>query len=45
VDNASGTVYWTANARDAELHLLQATAGNGVVTNQSFNANTGTLAT
>jgi RHS repeat-associated protein len=45
VDNSTGTVYWTANARDAELHLLQATAGNGVVTNQSFNANTGTLAT
>jgi YD repeat-containing protein len=43
-NNSSHVVYWTANARDAELHLLQATAGNGVVTNQSFNAETGTLA-
>jgi RHS repeat-associated protein len=43
-NNSTHLVYWTANARDAELHLLQATAGNGVVTNQSFNADTGTLA-
>jgi RHS repeat-associated protein len=41
VDSASGTAYWTANARDAEQHLLQATAGNGIVTNQVFDPNTG----
>ncbi len=29
-------VYWTANTRDAELRLLTQTAGNGVVTTQSF---------
>jgi RHS repeat-associated protein len=43
VDNSTGTAYWTANTRDAELHLLQATAGNGVVTNQNFDSNTGRL--
>ena len=42
-DSSSGTVYWQANARDAELHLTQATAGNGVITNQSFDSNTGRL--
>ena len=40
-DHASGTAFWTANARDQELHLLQAAAGDGVVTTQSFDANTG----
>jgi YD repeat-containing protein len=29
-------VYWTANARDAELRLTQQTAGNGVATTQNF---------
>jgi len=24
-------VFWTANSRDAELHLTETTAGNGVV--------------
>ncbi len=43
VDNTTSAVYWTANTRDAELHLTQATAGNGVITNQSFDANTGRL--
>jgi RHS repeat-associated protein len=38
-----GTVYWTANARDAEMHLTQATAGNGVVTSQSYDPQTGRL--
>jgi YD repeat-containing protein len=38
-----GLAYWTANARDAELHLTQETAGNGVVTTQSFDAQTGRL--
>jgi RHS repeat-associated protein len=33
---ATGEVYWTANARDAELRLTQQTAGNGVATTQSF---------
>jgi YD repeat-containing protein len=36
-------VYWTANTRDAELHLTQQTAGNGVVTTQVFDPNTGQL--
>ncbi len=40
-DNRSGAVIWTANARDAELHLTQSTFGNGVVENQTFNTNTG----
>ncbi len=44
-DNASGTAYWTANARDAELHLTQSTAGNGIVTAQSFDGNTGRIST
>jgi RHS repeat-associated protein len=38
-----GLAYWTANARDAELRLTQQTAGNGVVTTQSFDAQTGRL--
>jgi RHS repeat-associated protein len=42
-DNTTGNVFWTANKRDASLHLTQQTAGNGVVTNQSFDANTGRL--
>jgi hypothetical protein len=36
-------VYWTAHARDAELRLIQHTAGNGVVTTQSFDAQSGRL--
>src|SRR5262249_17490017 len=35
------TVFWTANARDAELHLTQSTAGNNVTTTQVFDPNTG----
>ena len=42
-DNGTGTIYWTVNARDAELHLAQGTAGNSVVTTQSFDSNTGRL--
>jgi len=42
-NTATSEVYWTANARDAEQHLLQQTAGNGVVTTQSFNASNGRL--
>jgi RHS repeat-associated protein len=42
-DAHSGQVYWTANARDAELHLTQDTAGNGITTARSFDAATGRL--
>jgi RHS repeat-associated protein len=42
-DAVSGLAYWTANARDAELHLTQQTVGNGVVTSQTFDPNTGLL--
>jgi RHS repeat-associated protein len=42
-DAASENVFWTANARDAELHLTQQTAGNGVATTQSFDPQTGRL--
>jgi hypothetical protein len=38
-----GLAYRTANARDAESRLIQQTAGNGVVTTQSFDAQTGRL--
>jgi hypothetical protein len=41
----TGQVHWTANARDAELHLTQQTAGNGVVTQQDFDPETGRLTT
>ncbi|HEY7550089.1 MAG TPA: RHS repeat-associated core domain-containing protein, partial [Hyphomicrobiaceae bacterium] len=40
---ATSEVYWTANARDAELHLTQQTAGNGVLTTQVFDPQTGRL--
>src|SRR6202030_3096192 len=42
-DNSSGTAYWTANTRDAELHLTQQTAGNGIGTTQTFSATTGLM--
>jgi RHS repeat-associated protein len=42
-DNATGTAYWTANSRDAEMHLLSQTFGNGVSQTNSFDANTGFL--
>jgi RHS repeat-associated protein len=45
VTGLGGQVHWTANARDAELHLTQQTAGNGVVTNQGFDLHTGRLTT
>jgi RHS repeat-associated protein len=35
--------YWTANARDAELHLTQDTAGNGIITARGFDGPTGRL--
>ena len=37
------SIFPTANARDAFLHLTQQTAGNGVVTSQSFDPLTGRL--
>ncbi|HEY0282202.1 MAG TPA: Ig-like domain-containing protein, partial [Rhizomicrobium sp.] len=40
-DNGSGLAYWTANGRDAELHLTSQSFGNGVVQTNTFNANTG----
>ena len=42
-NSATQQVYWTANARDAELQLTQQTAGNGVVTTRSFHAQSGRL--
>src|SRR5262249_38899152 len=42
-DAHSGQVFWTANARDAELHLTQDTAGNGVVTSRTFDPTNGRL--
>src|SRR5262249_18623394 len=38
-----GGQLWKALARDAELHLTQQIAGNGVVTNQDFDPQTGRL--
>jgi RHS repeat-associated protein len=43
ITGLGGQVYWTANARDAELHLTQQTAGNNVVTSQGFDPQTGRL--
>ena len=40
---ATSQVYWTADARDAELHLTKQTSGNGVITIQVFDPNTGLL--
>jgi RHS repeat-associated protein len=42
-DNSTGTAYWTANTRDAELHLISQTFGNGVSQTNSFDVNTGFL--
>jgi RHS repeat-associated protein len=44
-DNGSGAVYWTINARDAELHATQQTAASNLVTNQAFDSNTGLFQT
>jgi hypothetical protein len=40
-----GMAHRSANARDADLHLTQQTAGNNVVTNQGFDPQTGRLTT
>ncbi|MDR3401427.1 MAG: FG-GAP-like repeat-containing protein [Chthoniobacter sp.] len=42
-DSSSGQNYWMVNTRDAELHLLQQTFGNGVVQSNAFNSQTGLL--
>jgi RHS repeat-associated protein len=42
-DAYSGNAFWTLNALDAEQHITQETAGNGVVTTQTFDAPTGRL--
>ncbi|MDC7789639.1 DUF637 domain-containing protein [Rhodoplanes sp. TEM] len=43
LSDAGAQVFWTANALDAEQHLTQQTAGNGVVTTRSFSALNGRL--
>jgi RHS repeat-associated protein len=43
LNNATGQAFWTANARDASLNLTEQTAGNGIVTNETFDPNTGRL--
>ena len=47
VSNGGSTVYWgggtSATALDAEGHLLQQTYGNGVVTQQTYNAANGRI--
>jgi RHS repeat-associated protein len=40
----TGTVYWTANATNPRGEVTQETLGSGVVTNRSFDAVTGWLA-
>jgi hypothetical protein len=42
--DSAGHTHWSANGRDAEQHLTQQTAGNGIVTIQSFDQVTGRLA-
>ena len=42
-DNSSGTAYWTANARDAEMHAVAQSFGNGVSQSGTYDANTGLL--
>jgi uncharacterized protein RhaS with RHS repeats len=42
-DAGTSATLWTANALDAELHLLQQTAGNGIATSASFDPNTGLI--
>lgn len=42
-DNASNALYWRADTLDAEGHLQQQSYGNGVVTQQTWNASNGRL--
>lgn len=41
--NASNALYWKANSKDAEGHLLNQTLGNALTTSQIFDPNTGRL--
>ena len=43
LDATSGLAYWTASAMDAEGHITQQTAGNGLVTTRAFSLTTGRL--
>ena len=43
LDATSGLAYWTASAMDAEGHIKQQTAGNGLVTTRAFSLTTGRL--
>jgi YD repeat-containing protein len=40
-DTSSGFVYWQANARDAELHLIQQTMGTAIFESQGYDPNSG----
>ncbi|WP_315722121.1 MULTISPECIES: RHS repeat-associated core domain-containing protein [unclassified Bradyrhizobium] len=42
-DDATSQAFWTANAMDADGHLTQQTAGNGLVTTRGFDPLTGRL--
>src|SRR5579871_196945 len=42
-DGTTSQVHWTLNTLDAEQHIMQATSGNGVITNNSFSLTTGRL--
>ncbi len=42
-DNATNLLFWRADARDAEMHLVQQTFGNGVQATHGFSAQTGRL--
>lgn len=42
-DGFSGLVLWTANAYDAEMNLLRQMAGNGIITEQTFDPQTSFL--
>src|ERR1700682_560990 len=44
-DAYSGNAFWTLNSVDAEQHIIQETAGNGVVSTQGFDPTTGRLLT
>ena len=40
---ATGLAYWTANAMDARLRVTEETAGNGIVTEEAYDAASGRL--
>jgi YD repeat-containing protein len=44
-DASSGTIYWQANAADAEGHITALAYGNGVSTANGFDPKTGRLNT